>query len=159
MDLPALAELEDMEARLGVSLEAESADGERALAALEDASALVRAEGGKDWLDEHDELTDDLPAIVKQVTLAAALRAYRNPDGASQTSIGDVSVSFSGRGRVGSVYLTQDERRAVKAAAGQPAFKSIDLETPFGLRRTPANLIAVSGGGDPIDIGRLPWEE
>lgn len=133
----ALADIEQMEARLGVSLDPESADGARAQAALDDASALIRAEAGKDWLDEAGALAADLPVIVQQIALAVALRAYRNPDGATQTSIGDVSISFSGRGGVGSVYLTADERRAIRKAAGVATVKSVALETPYGLRAMP----------------------
>src|SRR6185295_3923116 len=74
-----LCGVEAMGARLGLQLS--GAEHERALAALTDASALVRSVAGDDFLDADGELETTIPDVVVQVTLAAALRCYRNPDG------------------------------------------------------------------------------
>lgn len=151
--LPALASLSALEARLGVTLA--GADVERASAALDDASALIRAEGGTEWVDDEGALTD-VPSLVEQVTLAVAYRAFRNPDAFTQTSLGDASVAYDRSGQ-SAVYLTRDERRAVRRAAGTTAVGAIELASPWAM---PASHypVAVTGGGDPIPLGPFPWE-
>lgn len=126
-----LASLADMAVRLGMELEPSEPDGMRAMAALEDASALVRLVAGRTWVGEDDEL-EDVPPVVVQVTVAAAIRAFQNPQGFTQASIGDVSVTFSARGG-GSVYLTPDERRAVIRAAGGTAARAIPLASSYAV--------------------------
>src|SRR5690606_25606076 len=130
-----LVAVEDLMARLGVQLSPASPDYTRAEAALADASALVRSVAEQDWADEDGELDfGDLGsrevAALQSVTLSVAYRAYRNPDGAAQSSIGDVSVSFGNRGE-GSVYLTPSERAQVKRAAGASSVVSVGLVTPW----------------------------
>lgn len=147
-----LADLAALSARLGMALDEHEAEGERAQAALEDASALVRSESGKDWLDEHDDLVLDLPEIIAQVTLAAAYRAFRNPDGTAQASVGDVSVSYSRDGAAGSVFLTRAERRAVRKAGGVVAVGSLTLQTPYLQGQDPLYT------SDGFPLGPLPWE-
>ena len=106
-----LATTEELTVRLGGTLSA--VEETRADAALADASALVRDEGDPDWTE------DDVPARVHSIVLQAARRAFRNPEGYSQSSIGDVSVSYSRSGAQGAVYLTRPEHRAVRRAAGR----------------------------------------
>lgn len=151
--LPALASLSALEARLGVTLA--DADVERASAALDDASALIRAEAGTDWVDDEGALTD-VPPVVEQIALAVAYRAFRNPDAFTQTSLGDASVAYDRSGQ-SAVYLTRDERRAVRRASGTTAVGAIELASPWAM---PASTypVSVSGGGDPIPIGPFPWE-
>lgn len=131
MTAPPLATLADMEVRLGLVLEPTEPDGLRAAAALDDASALVRLVAGRTWLDDDNEL-EDVPPVIVQVTVAAAIRAFQNPQGFTQASIGDVSVTFSARGG-GSVYLTPDERRAVIRAAGGTAARAISLASSYAV--------------------------
>nr|MBP9053017.1 hypothetical protein [Ilumatobacteraceae bacterium] len=76
MDGPALAQLADLEARMGVV-----ADEARARAALDDASALIRSEAGaEDWLDDDGNL-EVVPSIVVTVCCKVAQRVLTNPDG------------------------------------------------------------------------------
>ena len=149
-----LASLAALEARLGVTLA--GADLDRATAALDDASALIRAEASTDWVDDEGALAD-VPAIVEAVALAVAYRAFRNPDGVTQTSLGDASVAYDRGTAQAAVYLTRDERRAIRRAAGTTAVGAIELASPWSM---PANdyAVAVAGGGDPIPIGPFPWE-
>lgn len=127
--LPPLASIDDLQARLPETI-AES-DEARAEAVLEDASTLVRAEAGTTWVTD-DELDEDIPDIIVIVTLAAARRGFLNPDGFTQETLGDHSVSYGARG---AVYLTAEEKSLIAAAVGNFALGTIsttrgDLETP-----------------------------
>lgn len=153
---PAFAEVEALAERLGIELDPESADGLRAAAALADASALIRSEAGEDWLDEYGELLD-VPAIIESITLQVALRAYRNPDAYSQSTVGDVSVSYSRPGGMAGIYLTREERKAVRRAAGH-ANTSVPLDSTFLTARDPL-WAPTEGGGDLLPIGPVPWED
>lgn len=113
MTLKALADVSALELRLGLEIGTlQGADLARASAALDDASALVRAEASKTWLD-GDTVT--APAQVVTIVVKAALREYRNPDGFTSEQLGDYSYRTD---QTGGVYLTDDERRIVRAAAG-----------------------------------------
>ena len=79
-----LAEVNDLAGWLGESIAA-GADTVRAGWALRMASALVRAEAGRTWLTEAGAL-DDPPEVAVLTTLAAAGRAYVNPDGGTVVS-------------------------------------------------------------------------
>lgn len=117
MGLPLLAPVSALEVRLGVDEDSlEGADLARAEAALSDVSSLVRQEAGKLWVDTEGALSG-VPDVVATVTVTAALRAYRNPDGLSSESIGGVySYSLGAEAQAG-IYLTDVEARAVRAAA------------------------------------------
>ena len=150
-----LATVEQLSARLGIT--PTGGDAERALAALEDASALIRIEAAVDWIDDSDALSD-VPSVIEAITLAVAYRAYQNPTGASQTSLGDASVSYAREGSVGAVYLTRDERKAVRKAAGISSVGSIALASPWMSEAANYYYAEVEGGGDPIPLGPFPWE-
>lgn len=120
--MAALASIEALEARLGHSLE--GVELGRAQAALDDASALIRSEAGSDFDGE-------VPDVVASICLAVAYRAFRNPDGTTQTSIGDVSISFKREGVGGAVWLSQAERRAIRKAAGLASAQTVVLTTPY----------------------------
>jgi hypothetical protein len=110
--LPALATVNDLEARLG--LDADTLAGPeraRAQAALDDASALVREETRQDWVDP---VTTDItaPAPLVRVVLGASLRTYRNPDSEISQTIGPFSRTLKAA-EVG-VYLTPAELAIVR---------------------------------------------
>lgn len=162
--LPPLADLEAFSARLGTSLvddhgdSLETDDAGRALAALEDASTKVRLVAELDFVSEDGELDfGELPEasvdVLRATTIAAALRAYRNPYGATQASVGDVSLSY-GRA-AGAIYLTRDEERAIRRAVRRSGVGSIPLVSPYP--HTGPQLIAVSSG-EPMVFGPQPWE-
>lgn len=167
MPLPPLADLNALGDRLGrTDLVDEhgapiAPEGVRAQAALEDASSLVRNEAGKSWTDEaHAVLDANIPDIVVSITLAAASRAFQNPQGATQSSMGDVSVSFSREGSAGAVFLTKAEQRAIRKAAGRNAFGSIALVSPYHVNATDPNHLVPANdpGADPVPLGPFPWE-
>jgi hypothetical protein len=165
MTLPALADLAALSARLGVVFDEDasslSADTLRALAVLDDASALVRSVAGVTWYDPDDSGDGLLPVpdIVVAITLACAIRAFRNPDGTVQATVGDVSVSY-GSGTLGtSIYLTKLEIQAIRRAVGLSGIGSLPLITGFFGDGSDELLVPVEGGGDPIPLGPIPWEE
>jgi hypothetical protein len=110
--LPTLAPVTDLEARLGLDPDTlQDANLARARAALIDASALVRMEARRTWVDEAGALTAVPDAIVR-VVLGAARRSYTNPDAAVQESAGPFvrRLNESDTG----VYLTRAELDIVR---------------------------------------------
>lgn len=102
LELPPLAEVSDLEDRLGRPLnDAESA---RAEAALEDASALVREEARRDF-------AEGAPPAVQAVVLTSSLRVMRNPEGYVAEQIG--SYSYRRKEDDTAVYLTPAEKAIV----------------------------------------------
>lgn len=100
MPLPPLASVDDLELWLGASV-----DEARAGAVLAGVSSFVRSAAGRTWENE------EVPADVHTVVLQAAARTIDNPTGASQRSVGDISVS----GLPGA-YLTADELKIIRSA-------------------------------------------
>jgi hypothetical protein len=146
-----LATVPQLEARLGYELR----DGEldRALALLEDASALVRVEvGDAVWVDEDTLLTDLslVPGGVRMVVLKAVERAMRNPGGYSSESSGD--YSFQRNAAQLGVYFTEAElkviRRSVKRTGlwTQPVTRgdiydnTVWLEDSYGCELFPVDV-------------------
>ena len=103
-----LASVEELEARLGAPFPS-APEHARAMAALEDASAVLRAECGRaEW--------DEVPETVRVLTLRVARRMLMNPDGLQSESIGPASASVSGE--VAEGMLTVAERRMLRAGVG-----------------------------------------
>lgn len=153
------AEPEQLYDRLGRVLT--GAETDRAIAALEDASALILSEAGSvDW---DPEVEGSVPAIIETITLAVALRAIQNPGGAfTQAQVGDVSVSYSRDGGAASIFLTKDERSAIRRAAGRSA-NSVALAAPWDILSASSlyfvDTIDQNGNiGEPIPLGPWPWE-
>lgn len=124
--LPTFASTDDLEAR-GVDV----TDVDRAWAALDDASTLIRVEARKSWVADDavdfGDLADYLQDAIVTVCITAARRALENPTGASAMAVGDVSVTLADASS--DVYLTNRERIIIRTAAGQgSALGSIELE-------------------------------
>jgi hypothetical protein len=116
--LPVLATIAQLETRLGLATGTLAGlDLDRATAALQDASDLVRAEGHIAWTDSTG--TPEAPPAVVVVVLQVAMRAYNNPNGyASETVAADgATYSYSNNQQALSIYLTADELRTVQLAA------------------------------------------
>lgn len=127
MSLPPLATVAELEKRLGQGTLA-GADLVRAGAALDDISALVRLEAGVDWVAE-DGVTITAPPAVVTVVLKAAQRAFRNPDGFRGETIGPYSYQYAEG--AASAYLTEEEIRIIRAAAGKiPGSRVHTVRTP-----------------------------
>jgi hypothetical protein len=109
--LPALASLNELEARLGLdSNTLAGADKARAQAALDDASALVRLEAGQSWVVAG--ALSAVPDVISRVVLGAAMRNWINPDGVVQETAGPFQrrLAESPNG----VYLTAAEVEIVR---------------------------------------------
>ena len=155
MALPAFASLADLDVRIpgGVSTD----EVPRATAALDDASALIRAEAGKTWVNESNQLAD-VPDVVVAVTLAAARRAMTNPDGLASESVEDYSRSFSQSSTSLDVYLTRGERRVVRRAAGLTGLWTLsttrsDVATDVPAIASPYVASSIIEEVDPLDEG------
>lgn len=134
MTLLALATVADLEVRLGLSVgDLQDTNLARAQAALDDTSALVRAEGGKTWLDSGGVIVT-APAEVITIVIKAALREYKNPDSFTSEQLGDYSYRTDA---VGGVYLTEDERRIIRAASGTASHGLWTVRTPSAYNEKP----------------------
>jgi hypothetical protein len=143
MSLPPLASVAALETRLGKSLS--GAALARAEAALGDASALVRGISGRDWVDT-DGTTITAPAEAVLVTVTAALREVRNPEGFVSETLGDYNYRRPEQSNMG-VYLTKDERRMVRYAAKKIAY-TVRTPSAFYDARTDPDEWPVSEGGE-----------
>lgn len=114
MSLPAFARPDDLAARLGRSFD--ELENARAQAALEDASAIIRAEAGKNWVTDG-ALDADIPDIVTVVCLTVARRVVENPEGFTEMHLGDSGGALANA--TGDVYLTTNEKRLIRSAAGR----------------------------------------
>lgn len=110
--LPALASVPELEARLGLDPETLTGpDLGRARAALDDASALVRLEAKRTWVDDAGALIA-IPDAIARVVLGAAQRNWTNPDAAIQETAGPFARRLN-EGDTG-VYLTRAEIEIVR---------------------------------------------
>lgn len=145
--LPALVSLDDFALRLGGLA---SSDEDRAQACLDDASALIRAEaGGEDWVDSDGAL-EEVPGVIVAVCVAAAIRAFRNPEGVRTESIGTYSVAYADTSTA--VFLTEGERRIIRRAAGLSGIGNVQLEGEWSVGMD-AVWVPVDRGGDDYPLG------
>lgn len=113
---PALAEVQDLEYRIGREFGVHELS--RVEAVLDDASALVRDEAGRTWVDDITGNLTSVPASIRAVVLRVAERVMRNPQGFKSESGGDYSYQRAD-GAVG-VYLTDQERQIIRRAIRRP---------------------------------------
>lgn len=106
----ALATIEELEVRSGFELDDRTKA--MAVAALDDASALVREYGDPAWV------TDTAPPIAKSLTLAAALRYVHNPMSVTQSRGGDETLAWDASAARG-VYLLAEEIAVLERHAQQ----------------------------------------
>lgn len=110
--LLALASVADLEARLGLDPETLTGpDLGRARAALDDASALVRLEARRTWINETTGAVEAPDAIVR-VVLGAAQRNFSNPDAVIQETVGPFARRLNETDT--GVYLTKAELDIVR---------------------------------------------
>jgi hypothetical protein len=143
-----LASVADLETRLGRKFE--GAEVSRALALLDDASALVRDVAGRTWTDPDTGDPLPVPGSVRWVVLRAAERAVRNPEGFSSESAGD--YSYQRTGVQPGIYLTEGEERAIRRAIGktglwtqgttrnEECFTTVWLNDQFGTEPIPYDI-------------------
>lgn len=99
---------------------------------LDEASELIRDIAAKSWLTATNAL-DGVPRPVARICVAAAARAFENPHGLSQRSLGDSAKTYDRAGREGgeAVYLTDVEERTIRRAAGISSFLAVTLVSPY----------------------------
>ena len=125
MATPSLAPVSALETRLGLAAGTLSgADLARAEADLADASALIRAEAGKTWVDA-DGVTITAPEVVVTVCVRAAKRSFQNPEDLIGENVGDYGTQRRETG----VYLSDQEKEIVRKAAVSNG-GSYDVQTP-----------------------------
>ena len=121
-----LASIKDFELRHGPLANSEEP---QVTALLVDAGALVEAELGElpeGWTDEAA-----VPAIVKAVCVQAAYRAWSNPDGIAREELGQVSRAYRGGSDADALWLTENEKRLIRRAAGKMRITSVAVETAY----------------------------
>lgn len=149
MARPVLATIEELEARLGSTLDT---GGERtqADARLADASEIVRAYAGVTWLnDDETALADDVPGQIVGVVASMVERASRNPGGVTQETAGPFGRSF-GADAAARLYMTKSERMVVRAAVGK---------TGLGTIATSRGPLETGRTCDRYGIGDTPEED
>lgn len=108
MDSPAtLAAVSDLADWLGEPITSD-ADTKRAGLCLRTASALVRAEAGRTWLDDDGTLAD-VPEAAWTVTLYCASRIYDNREATTSQRIDDHQESW--KVDEAGAFLTASEKR------------------------------------------------
>jgi hypothetical protein len=125
--LPALAEVSDMEARLGHPI-TEPDEIIRAQTLLDDASALIRFEANQTWMDTTQEppVLGPVPDYILTLTVRAAMRGWYNPAEIESTQLGAVSV------RYGTAWLTNSERQQLALLNRGQGLQGITLKPGFG---------------------------
>jgi hypothetical protein len=143
--LPAFATIDDLDARHPGGIT--DVDAPRAQAAIDDASALIRAEAGKTWVTDG-ALDADIPDIITTICCRAALRSVVNPSGVQQETAGPFNVSYANSSS--DVYLTTKERAMVKRAAGGGVFS---IDTAPSCTEVHAEVCALNFGADYCSCG------
>lgn len=124
-------------------------DGARGVAALADASALVRAEVPPALL------APTVPAVVVTIVCQAAGRALRNPDGYASETIGQYGYRY-GDATVTGVYLTTDERAVLRRIARRSGLRSTRTPHSAGDHAAlPDTVPVVYADGTPGEP--MPW--
>lgn len=112
MESLALAAGSDLEAR-GV----EDWDSPRALAAIDDVSALIHSETNNAWVDaDTGALVADVPHLAKTICCRAVSRSLSNPEALQAEGIGSYSATYANSSS--DVYLTKSEKNALRKEAG-----------------------------------------
>lgn len=132
-ELPPLASFEMLARKLGGDPD-DFDINERARAEylLDEASEMIRDVAEKTWVSTAGALVD-VPRRVARICVAAAARAFSNPEGLAQRTIGDSSKSYDRAGREGGevVYLTAAEEEDIRRASGASGFQSVTLVSPY----------------------------
>jgi len=113
MDLPLIATVDDLEAKVGPIPDGQEGWAE---AALRYASNLVRAVGNRAWDDP-----DTIPEQLVDVVVGMAERAQGNPSGVTQDTAGPFTVSYGPRA-ADRIYLTVGDRLIIRSVGASGAF-------------------------------------
>lgn len=145
--LPPLASLVEFSRRQGRVLAVGEPDGARAVAALADASALVRAEAGRTWVADDGQL-EAVPGDITAVVMQAARRGWANPQGYTSETLADYTWRLDS-GRDGGTYLTDHERDICRRYRGTAGVWTLPMTRGYDDLTVYA---PVSGGGDLLPL-------
>lgn len=121
MTLPAFATVEQLEIRLGQSIEGVLIPQAEWL--LEFASDRIRARTGRTWTDENDDLVD-VPGLVTKITVEMVYRAVSNPEGVTQDTAGPFTLSF-GPEAAQRLYIAKQEMDDLSSLSGRSGLRTI----------------------------------
>lgn len=133
-EVPPLAAFELLARKLGGEVaDFDDTEFDRGCYLLDEASELIRDVAGKTWIDDDTGALLEVPRRIARICVAAAARAFNNPEGLSQRTMGDSSKSYDRTNREGGevVYLTDAEKADVIKAAGRSGFTSVTLTSPY----------------------------
>lgn len=125
MSLPSLATVDDIEARAPDL----TVDETQAVALLADASALIRAEANREWVNDDGDELEGVPDGISGICARMVIRALRGgDDGIRQEAEGNYNVTYADTG----LFLKAAEKRFIAKAAGHGRAFSIDTSGPVG---------------------------
>ncbi len=131
MSLPPLATISDILARapeLFTNLDSAQAEA-LAEALLEDASAIIRAEATREWVNDDGDELEGVPDGIPGICASMVIRALRGAeDGVRQESVGNWNATYVDSG----LYLKTAERRFIAKASGHGRAFSIDTSGAVG---------------------------
>lgn len=129
--LPPLGSFERFSRKLGYTPAGDERD--RAEHLLDEASELIRDVAGKTWTNADTGALESVPRRVALICVAAAFRAFTNPEALTQRLIGDSSRSYDRNGVDGgdAVYLTPAEEKTIRSAAGASSLTEVTLVSPY----------------------------
>lgn len=128
-----------------------------ATAALDDASMLVRAYG-RNWIN-----ATSAPALAKTLTLGAATRYMRNPDGYTQSRAGDETLAWADQGdNAGALYLSKGEIKLLQRLVRPNGIVSVPLTAwgPMKPQDDRTGYVPAAGSPNspvPYYAGDGPW--
>jgi len=144
--LATVAELGDW---LGEPIVEDSPEGKRAELCLRAASALVRSEAGRTWLEPDGNL-EPVPEAVKLVTLYCASRVFDNREGQNRWNIDDAGGGW--KVDEAGAYLTASEKDTLSKYAGRRFGGMGVVSTTRGDIAGPVSGYVPTEGGPPF-----PW--
>jgi hypothetical protein len=150
MSLPPLASVETFESFAGRDI-----NTDRAAALLDFASALIRAEAGVDWVDDNNDLSG-VPDVIPFICCKVVERAVSNPEGLTAESVVNYRAEYGNSSS--DLYLTKQERRLVRKAAGTALITTVELESPYRKYDPDDIYTTVANGGEEIPMGPWPYQ-
>lgn len=96
---------------------------------LADASAIIRSFAGRDWVSDDGTKLQDVPDGIDGICAMMVVRALRAPDGISQETVGNWSVSYAPAYATDRLFLTSAEKAFLSNMGGR-AFSISMYGTP-----------------------------
>lgn len=113
--LPPLATIDDILARAPELRDA--LDEAQAETLITDASAIIRSSAGRNWVSADGDELEGVPDGIPGVCAMMVIRALRIPDGVTQESVGNWSVSYASAYATDRLYLTRAEKQLIRGAS------------------------------------------